>query len=148
MDLWRLMQREPEEDEADTIWMYTHVLGSQWIYTAAIHLENKQCFLKCGRGGFYSYWHNFMRIIVKSSLAEISKSKLNAFFKNEAFVHWGAPEHSAWVSRWEMPWFVSWERLNWIITDFASGLTFPLVNVRILPDPESQVLYLYILRPN
>lgn len=45
-----------------------------------------------------------------------------------------------------MPWFVSCERLDWIITDFLSGLTFPLVNVRNLPAPESQVLYLYIHR--
>lgn len=44
-------------------------------------------------GGFNSHWHNFMRVMVKSSLAEISKSNLNVFFFikkikiNEAFVH-------------------------------------------------------------
>lgn len=52
MDLWRLMQREWEEEEADTIWMNTHVLGSQWIYTTAIHLENKLCFLRWESGAF------------------------------------------------------------------------------------------------
>lgn len=48
----------------------------------------------------------------------------------------------------EAPWFVPRKRLDWIITDFLSGLTFALVNVRNLPPPETQVLYLYIQRVN
>lgn len=32
------------------------------------------------KGVFDTHWHNFMRVIVKSSLIEISKSKLNVLF--------------------------------------------------------------------
>lgn len=57
---------------------FSLVLGSQWICSPGIQLEIKLCFLKAR---FDNHWHNFIRLIVKSSLAEISTSKLKVFFK-------------------------------------------------------------------